>query len=160
MAEIEKLSFKELILKNAQKINELLNVKHDKFPNDIYDNLAFPNGLDYGLNLLRKKDPETIEISLEYLKADPIFFRSGYIKTEIARILKRIDFTSDQKKELQDLLIKFINTNGRREYSQYCKLAAKISDKQFQDRIQSIIQSSKDTKIISRANLMLSYILK
>ena len=56
---------------------------------DSYDNLAFPGGLARAIMMLAKKDPETIETAVCFLEADPWFFRSGYIKADVLKQLRR-----------------------------------------------------------------------
>lgn len=42
-----------------------------------YDQLAFPGGLGESMRRLIEKDPVTIESAVQFLEADPMFFRSG-----------------------------------------------------------------------------------
>lgn len=59
-----------------------------------YDQLAFPGGLEHALKNLKNKDPGTIEIAIIYLEVDPYYFRSGYIKTKVIRLLKHVELPS------------------------------------------------------------------
>jgi hypothetical protein len=52
-----------------------------------YDQLAFPGGLERGLELLKAHDPSTIETAVSFLEADPWFHRSGFIKADLLRLL-------------------------------------------------------------------------
>jgi hypothetical protein len=45
---------------------------------DGFDTLAFPGGLQRGLERLKEHDPEAIEMAIQFLKEGPWFFRSGY----------------------------------------------------------------------------------
>jgi len=119
-----------------------------------YNDLAFPGGLEQGLALLDKKDPNTIAIAITYLKADPYYFRSGYIKKKIAHLLKKADLTRQQVTQLQKILITLLTSNYW-FYMEYCRLARKIQDPQFQEKIQTIIAHSQDTREIRRAQKML-----
>lgn len=122
---------------------------------DSYNDLAFPGGLEQGLALLKKGDSETIETAITYLEANPYYFRSGYIKEKILRLLKQATLTKKQIGQLQDILINVIQRTGRRENREYRRLAQKIADDKFRARLQKIIQDSNDPRIIERAQHML-----
>jgi hypothetical protein len=159
------------ILENAQKINQLYDAINKTVLNrikdpeawqnackafhDNYDTLAFPGGLAHSLALLKTQDQETIKTAIAYLKTDPYFHRSGYIKQKIARLLKQAPLTQAQIKELQEILIDAIKKYTRREYLEYCRLARKIADASFDAKIQAIIDQSSDAQIIARAQQML-----
>ena len=163
----------ELILQNAQALNKLQDdIKHTakkraeneqslkewkeacRLFHEALD-LVFPGGLSKQLELLKKHDPTTIDNAITYLKADPYYFRSGYIKQEMLRRLKQAPLTHKQIIQLQDILIDVIQRTGRRENREYYRLAAKIADEKFRARIQEIMQNSKDPQITNRAQQML-----
>lgn len=124
-----------------------------------YDRLAFPGGLTAGLALLQKGDPSTIEIAITYLKANPYFFRSGYIKGTIARLLKQVMLSSQQVQELQNILLDTISTSGK-EYREYCRLACKIATEDFRNRLQEYINQAPDKSITQKAQNMLDALPK
>ena len=147
------------ILKKAQLIEKLYKnpdtIPAGKTFDDLYDSLAFIGGLQRGLLLLKKHDPETIDHAIMFLKADPYFFRSGYIKKEFADLLKKAPLSKKQISELQDALIATIQKESRREYRSYCKLAAKIADHKFRQRVQNIIDTSESAQRVRHAQWML-----
>jgi hypothetical protein len=166
--------FIELILQNAQSLNMLKDdidrtyKKRDEshealkswenacdFFHASWDNLAFPGGLSKEMELLKKHDSTAIDQAILYLKANPYYFRSGYIKQKILTRLKQAQLTNKQILQLQDILIDVIQRTGRRENREYHRLAAKIADPKFRARIQDIMQKSKDPQIIERAQRML-----
>src|SRR4051794_17207085 len=53
-----------------------------------YDALAFPGGLRDGLRRLKELDAGAVEAAIQFLEEDPWFYRSGYVKEEIAGRLK------------------------------------------------------------------------
>src|SRR5579871_4262691 len=61
-----------------------------------YDRLAFPGGLAREFERLRNGEPEAIELAVQYLEANPWYFRSGYHKAEILKFLKRHSLTQEQ----------------------------------------------------------------
>jgi hypothetical protein len=169
---MKKNSLTKLILDNAQTITKMSEDIDRTFKakdtnpkawdnatrlfHDNYDRLAFPGGLEHGLSLLKNQDPTTIATAISYLEADPYFFRSGYIKENILRLLKKVTLSKKQIAELQEILIDAITNNNRREYQEYCKLARIIADEPFRHQIQDIIQQSDDATIRQRAQQMLN----
>ncbi len=168
------MNYEQLIQANAQKINKLAQeVKQtqqikktdptlfvaatDAF-NTQYDLLAFPGGLKRGLALLKEQDPKTIDVAIAYLKADPYFFRSGYIKQKIALLLKQASLSPDQIKQLHEVIIEALQKNGRREFLEYCRLARKISNQTFKNQIENIIEQSDSAKTVYRAHRLLHII--
>lgn len=113
--------------------------------------MAFPGGLDNAIALLHKQDPSILPIAITYLKADPYFHRSGYIKGIIATQLKKFTFNHEQTKDLQDIIIDTIFKPSRREHKDYYRLAIKISDNDFLVRIQEVIKQSHDPVILKHA---------
>ena len=83
------------ILQDAQKISKLKDTSNWDLRGSefwtAYNDLAFPGGLDQGLELLAKQDHDIIPVAIAYLKANPYYFRSGYIKKKIAHLLKKAD---------------------------------------------------------------------
>lgn len=107
-----------------------------------------------GLSLLAKQDPNTVATAITYLKADPYYFHSGYIKKKIVHSLKSAVLTKQQIEQLQEILINALKSDSR-FYMECCRLARKIQDPQFQEKIQSIIAQSHDKREVYRARKML-----
>lgn len=91
-----------------------------------YNALAFPGGLDEGLARVRAHDPEAIELAIQFLELDPYFFRSGYIKAELLRRLKRAPLTKSQQQRLRNVILARLSGPDRRELRDYCRLAAAL----------------------------------
>lgn len=155
------------ILSNAQIINEMhKNIattfkKRDENKqawqdacekyHSLYDSLAFPGGLNQAMILLDKKDLSIVPIAITYLKADPYFHRSGYIKEKIANKLKKFTFNQEQIKDLQDFILDMLSKPSHRESKEYWRLAITVSDNNFLTRIQEIIKQSQDAIVLKRA---------
>lgn len=108
------------ILANAQRLNELKQKIKETLENRdndreawskacetfhaAFDTLAFPGGLERGIERLRQKEPGAVEDAIAFLKADPHFFRSGYIKEKIIRLLKRVELTAAQRNEIREII--------------------------------------------------------
>lgn len=125
---------------------------------EAYNRLAFPGGLDHGLQRLKEYDPSAIESAIAYLMVDPYFFRSGYIKRDIAKIIKKAPLTQEQIMLLQDCLFNAIQHPPRQEYREYCRLARKVDDEKFRKRIQDFIAQSANQNHIDQAKRMLDVI--
>ena len=109
------MKYKELIIKNAKLINELnedIKIKcknRDKSVfemnlwsqsclkfHKIYSELAFLGGILGYRDRLRNGEINTIEYALEFLEMRPYFFRSGYIHSDLLRVLKNCELTTEQ----------------------------------------------------------------
>lgn len=121
-----------------------------------YDRLAFPGGLKEGMSQLKKGDAAAIEAAIAFLKVDPYFFRSGYIKEEILHYLSRAVLNEKQIIELQEILLDRLNGEERREFKNYCKLAKKIASEAFIAKVQKNLLS-ESLAISSRAQRMLKF---
>lgn len=106
-----------------------------------FDRLAFPGGLNKAMNLLPKNDPDTIESTVQYLEADPWFFRSGYIKADLIKHLRRAPLGEDQRARLQKVILDRIYGEGRREFRHFCRLARVISDPKFEQAVTELKSS-------------------
>ena len=162
------------ILENAAKIQKLydtieLTAKNKKTApkpwekateafHTAYDALAFPGGLKHSLILLKKQDPQSIQSAIEFLQADPYFHRSGYIKEKVASALKQISLSSEQIEELQAVMLAAIEIEGRREFLEYCRLARKLSDKQFIQQLEKRIKEPSSAGALQRASQMMQII--
>jgi hypothetical protein len=91
------------IASNAQRIRQLYQRINETFQDKPhgpehhaackqfheYDLLAFPGGLEAGLERLKHPDLEIVEATVQFLEADPRFLRSGYIKETLLRRLNQ-----------------------------------------------------------------------
>ena len=101
-----------------------------------YDELAFPGGLAKAMLQLQAADPMTIELAVQFLEADPWFFRSGYIKEEVLERIRWVPLDLDQKRRLQQLILARVrDPRARREFRRYCRLAPFITDPEFEKEI-------------------------
>lgn len=108
------------------------------------------------VNRLRKTDHTAIEWALVYLEADPWHFRSGYLKGNLAQILRRFDLSPDQVGRLQEVIIQGIHSRRRVEqFREYTRLARRIETPSFRRRLTEI--ASQETGDVSwRASHVLS----
>ena len=97
-----------------------------------YDRLAFPGGLSEGLRRLSEADPIAVESAVRFLEADPWFFRSGYIKADLIRHLKRCSLEESQLERLRSVVLARIAGPGRREFRAYAQLARRMATREFE----------------------------
>lgn len=126
-SELKKTTIK-LIKENADKINQNYKKINETFSkktsnpeawekaceifHSTYNALAFPGGITQELSLLKDQKPEAIDAALIYLEADPVFHGSGYIKQGLLKLLKRIKFSANKKRQIQSILIKALIPMG------------------------------------------------
>ena len=115
-----------------------------------FDGLAFPGGLAKELDLLRAGDEQAIEMAVRFLEADPFFFRSGYIKAELLRAMRRVQLSDNQKERLRSVIVERIRSGGRREFREYCRLARSLVNSEFRQMVKKEMAST-DHSVSRRA---------
>lgn len=124
------------------------------------EKLIFPGGgkeLTRVLKALKAGDTSSLDLVITYLRANPYFFRSGYIKEELLQAIKKLPFTKKQIYKLQDTAINAISCVVlSREFTYWCRLAPFITDEEFYVKLQDIFERSDDAKIKKRAQRMLN----
>ena len=106
----------------------------DEF-NAQYEYLAFPGGLQNGLDALKDANTSIIPDCIAFLEADPWFFRSGYAKAEILRRLKNLPLTDVQRKRLLKIILQAVDYEIRSGFSDYARLAGVIHTPDFIEQI-------------------------
>src|SRR5438045_3820199 len=69
-----------------------------------YDKLAFPGGISREFELLRVGDVTAIEMAIRFLEANPWFFRSGYHKADILKMLRKHPLSDEQCVRMRKLI--------------------------------------------------------
>ena len=116
---------------------------------------AFPPDFDAALNGLRRADCGGIDVLIEFLEADPMFFRSGYVKTQILRALKRVPLTLPQVSRLHAVILGVVGTRWNREFGDYVRLALKLDDPNLRAGLRELVSApGADTR--RRAKRMLA----
>lgn len=111
--------YREMIQVNARRIAEMHALIHKTLKNrntpqgrkiwecacsefhSAYDALAFPGGYVSALKRLQCNDPEAIEAAIVFLELRPYFFRSGYMREKLMRLLKHVKMTEKQAKRFE-----------------------------------------------------------
>ena len=101
-------------------------------------------------------DKELIEFSITFLELNPMFFRSGYIKEEMLRKLKRSALSEKQVERLRAVLLDAVNSRGTREFRSYCRLLQRVFNPRLIAALENTNRHGKGARK-NRAALMLSY---
>ncbi len=119
-----------------------------------YDQLAFPGGLTQALQRLRDRDKSLLDEAIHFLREDPQYFRSGYNKEEILRLLKSFILSTAQKNTLGPLLIRSVQSGPCRIFMAYARLASQLDSTATTTALLACSKSS-DAETRRRANHVL-----
>ncbi len=98
-----------------------------------------------------------METAIEFLEADPWFFRSGYIKAKLARFLKRVPLSKQQIDRLEKVLLKIVDERNTQEFRDYCRLARIIATPALREALKERLSDENIHRRL-RAKWMLSCI--
>jgi len=107
-----------------------------------YDKLAFPGGLNREFELLRVGDITAIEMAIQFLEANPWYFRSGYHKADILKMLRKHLLSDDQSARMRNLILERVRGRPVRETRAYARFAPKVSTPQFESEIMNIAENA------------------
>jgi hypothetical protein len=99
---------------------------------------------------LANRHARFIETAIDFLVADPWFFRSGYEKQKIIQHLKRSRLTDRQRTRLARVVLAVIDSRDRVEFRHYGRLACGIWSDFLDEQIAARMQS-RDAGIRRRA---------
>jgi len=120
---------------------------------------AYPSGfwevLGAGYERLAAGERDAVEIAVLFLEADPWFFRSGYVKEDLLRRLKRLCLTADASERLRAVLLAAVDLRDRREFRRYCHLARALDAPDLRQALAGR-RTSPDAGVRRRAEWMLA----
>jgi hypothetical protein len=103
----------------------------------------------------RASEIDTVHM-LDFLEADPIFDRSGYMKEKLLRELKRRKLGPHEAERLQAIILSVVKKHDhRREFVRYCRAGANVDDERFRAEL-SALEQSGDPHVSQRANWVLA----
>jgi len=117
-----------------------------------YDALAFPGGLNAGLEALRNRDPEAIEKAICFLEADPLFFGSGYIKDKLIGRIKQSSLSANQMQRIRIVVLRSLAS--WRMPRTIARLAPKVNTPSLKSDLRAALESSNE-RVRIRAKHML-----
>jgi hypothetical protein len=116
---------------------------------------AYPPGFWDDVALLAKANGEGLETAIRFLEADPYFDRSGYVKADLLRFIKRVPLDPEQTERLRAVVIDSVERRGGREFRAYCRLARRLDGPELREALARQLQSG-DVAIRRRAAWMLN----
>jgi hypothetical protein len=116
--------------------------------------LAYPPDFWEAYEALREGDASSIDVAIEFLEADPIFFRSGYVKADLLRWIKWLPLTPVQIERLRAVVYSVALRRGGREFRHYCNLAPRLEGPDLQHQLR-VLQTHEDAAVRRRANWIL-----
>ena len=97
------------------------------------------------------------DFAITFLEADPMYFRSGYIKARLLHRLKAAQLDEREASRLAAVLMDAIRRRGQREFLDYCRLAATLRRPEVVAEAVRLADSA-DGRVASRARMMLRYL--
>lgn len=116
---------------------------------------VLPEAFWTSIEQVQSGDPAGAELLIEFLEADPYYFRSGYLKADVLRWLGRIPLDEAQKGRLRTVVLNVIPLGWRREFRRYCAFAKRLDSPTFRHDL-AALAASKDTDTSNRARRMLN----
>lgn len=138
-------------IKTSPRAPELI----ERFHNAI--EAAYPPGFWEQYDRLKNGDARGVEMAIEFLEADPWFFRSGYIKANLARFLKHVTLSNQQVRRLEKVLVKIVDERNTQEFRNYCRLACIIATSELIEALKERLADKRLPRRL-RATWMLSTI--
>ena len=111
---------------------------------------AYPPGFWEASGALRSGDADGLETAIDFLENDPLFFRSGYVKADLIRLIWRQPLTGTQTTRLRDVVLDIVDRRDGREFRHYCRLARRLDDPGLR-RALDVRRRSNDADIRRRA---------
>ncbi len=98
--------------------------------------VVYPPGFWVAYENLPNGDQDSIEVAIAFLEADPWFFRSGYVKADLIRQLKRLPLSHDQASRLGQVVLNLVDQRDGREFRWYCRLARHIDGPDLRNQLE------------------------
>lgn len=144
--------------KNAEETRSAVNASPrapelvERFYNAV--EAAYPPGFWQYYERLKNGDARGVEMAIEFLEADPWFFRSGYIKANLARFLKHVPLSKQQVRRLEKVLLKIVDERNTQEFRNYCRLARIVATPALIEALKERLTDERDHRRL-RATWML-----
>lgn len=118
-----------------------------------FDRLVYPGGAEM-LDRVRRQDPSAIDAALAFLQADPIHFRSGYLKENLWRWLVHCSPNGAMRTRLERAALGYLDRPLKREFAAMCRAMHRLGREGFWMSVSQALLSS-DASRVRRAELLL-----
>jgi hypothetical protein len=116
---------------------------------------AYPPTFTEDCQKLRQGDSEGLKTALRFLEADPIFFRTGYVKSWLIRRIKPSMLTAAHRARLQQVVLHMVDTRDDRDFRAFCRLACKVDGPELRTAL-AAREAALDPNIWRRARWVLA----
>ncbi len=124
--------------------------EYREFTSELDDLVA--DCLKYGI----EHDSNLREFVFAYIECDPYFYRSGYILEKLIQKVKKLNLTHAEKKSIQRLLIRRIETRALRNFRNICRLIPKVETEEFYREVCNR-SKSRNPDVKRRAEFAIEY---
>jgi hypothetical protein len=88
---------------------------------------------------------EAIEDGIRYLEISPRYFRSGYYKAAVARVLKGASLDESQKERLRRVILDAVSSRVvGPEFNEYARLAIRLANLEFLGKLNDRLTNDQD----------------
>jgi hypothetical protein len=95
------------------------------------------------------RDPDGMELLVRFLEADVYCHRSGYMKSDVIRAIRRSpEIPEPFRVRLQRVVVHLVDGPDRREFRDYIRLAKKADDEMLRDEIRG--RANAESEIVAR----------
>ena len=93
---------------------------------------------------IRAGKPEAVEDGILFLEVSPRYFRSGYYKASVARVLKAAPLDEPQKERLRKVILDAVSSRVGPEFNEYARLAIQVANAEFMGKLNERLTDDKD----------------
>ncbi len=94
----------------------------------------------------------------DFLSVDPIYYRSGYEKERLLKLVKALELTGHEKAVLRETIQNRVRNGALREFRRFCQLIPKIQTDDFVIELQTSAGCG-DEDVRRRAAFALKYVV-
>ena len=98
-------------------------------------------------------------MAVRYLESNPWYFRSGYHKAEMLKLLRRYPLTEDQCARMRKVILDRVLGRPVREMRAYCRFVPTVTNRQFKAELE-VIAHNGDGPAARHATWMLEQLKK
>ena len=94
------------------------------------------------LEKLKANEVADIDVAIDFLEADPLYFRSGYLKGRLARLLRPSQLSETQARRLNRVILNIVQRRNTYEFREFCRLAYRLCNSCLCDELNNLARSS------------------